>query len=716
MKQSHAMGVATVKTHYSAVELAALQLPGFPSTRQAFECRAEKNGWAFVEVKSRGRNGSRREYVPSNDVMDAIRHKAAAQLAATLPHGKKALTEKDQLPLIATERQSLATYARKGVLLALNTLMNRSGYPMKKAARVLIEMARKGEAGEQLTSMLKMARDGRGRPSPDGLPSERSVLRFVEYERAGMLAPKKREADMTVPAWAKPFLEYYQRPEKPTVEHAYRQFLNALDDKAQAPSIWQVRRFLDKVGKVTLQLGRMGDREIKSLKAFVRRDFANLLPGDIYSADGHTFDAEVQHPMHNRPFRPEITSVVDIATRKKVGWSVALAESAFAVLDALRSAVLGSGIPAILYVDNGSGYKNELMTDIGTGLMARLGIEMVNSLPYNSQARGVIERLHQTVWVNAAKELPGYIGRDMDRQAKQATFKLSRKALANAGGEAVAMPLMAWDRFVAFCEEKVAEYNNRPHRSLPKVADPETGRRRHMTPNEAWARAEEAGFAAHLVTDDEARPLFRPQVLRTVRRCEIELFGNRYFNRQLEEFHTEELRISYDIHDPAHVWVYDEGGRFICQAELDGNKRDYMPMSVVAQARDKRASGRERRLEAKLAEVQQERRGGPALEMPQQISIPGLMSSFNVSELAGRARQAELVDVQPVEITLSGAGAATMPASTGWTVPATAPERYAEWLRINELNEGELESEKQKKWRSTYQASAEFRAFQKKTA
>ena len=713
------MNQISLRTHYDADTLAEMRLTGLPTTRAGVFKKANAAGWPFVEVDARGgKGGKRREYAVPAQYMAEIREKAATGfVAAAVPATEmRKIGPADQMPLIETEGQALKADARKGVLLALETLMNRSGYPMKKAARVLIEMARKGEAGEQLINMLKMARDGRGRPSPDGLPSERSVLRFVEYERAGMLAPKKREPDMTVPAWAKPFLEYYQRPEKPTVEHAYRQFLNALDDTAQAPSIWQVRRFLDKVGNVTLQLGRMGDREIKSLKAFVRRDFANLLPGDIYSADGHTFDAEVQHPMHGRPFRPDLTSVIDIATRKKVGWSVGLAESAFAVLDALRAAVLGSGIPAILYVDNGSGYKNELMTDIGTGLMARLGIEMVNSLPYNSQARGVIERLHQTVWVNAAKELPGFIGKDMDRQAKQATFKLSRQALAKPAGQAVTMPLLSWEAFVVFCEDKVAEYNNRPHRSLPKIADPQTGRRRHMTPNEAWTRAEDAGFAAHLVTDDEARPLFRPQVLRTVRRCEIELFGNRYFARQLEEFHTEQLRIGYDIHDPAHVWVYDEAGRFICQAELDGNKRDYMPKSVIEQARDKREAGRERRLEVKLEEVRLERRGAPALEMPQQISIPGLMGNFNVSELAGRARQAELVEVRQVERPQPESAVWTIETKPNWTVPGTPAERYAEWTRINGLTEEELGSEKQKKWRHTYQATAEFRAFRKKTA
>ncbi|MCD2961059.1 DDE-type integrase/transposase/recombinase, partial [Pseudomonas aeruginosa] len=183
---------------------------------------------------------------------------------------------------------------------------------------------------------------------------------------------------------------------------------------------------------------------------------------------GHTFDAEVQHPMHGRPFRPEITTIIDIRTRRIPGWSTGLAESALVVVDALRDACTKGGIPAIFYVDNGSGYVNHMMRDEAVGLMGRLGIDMKNSLPYNSQARGVIERVHQSLWIRAAKELPGYIGADMDRQAKLATFKLTRRAIAKGG----TMPLMSWESFVAFCEQQIAEYNDRPHSSLPRIVDP----------------------------------------------------------------------------------------------------------------------------------------------------------------------------------------------------------------------------------------------------
>ncbi|WP_081333577.1 hypothetical protein [Burkholderia territorii] len=52
--------------------------------------------------------------------------------------------------------------------------------------------------------------------------------------------------------------------------------------------------------------------------------------------DTRTFDAEIQQPMHGRPFRPEMTAIVDIATRRAVDFSIGLAESAIAVIDALR--------------------------------------------------------------------------------------------------------------------------------------------------------------------------------------------------------------------------------------------------------------------------------------------------------------------------------------------------------------------------------------------
>ena len=99
--------------------------------------------------------------------------------------------------------------------------------------------------------------------------------------------------------------------------------------------------------------------------------------------------------------------------------------------DALRWGVERNGVPALIYVDNGSGYRNAAMSDEAIGLVGRIGSTMTHSLPYNSQARGVIERLHQTLWVDGAKDLPGYIGAAMDREARAARLAGALEAVAD---------------------------------------------------------------------------------------------------------------------------------------------------------------------------------------------------------------------------------------------------------------------------------------------
>jgi putative transposase len=712
------MSRTATKTHYSAAELAALQLPGLPGTQRGVLDRATRENWPVIEAKgSGGPGGIRREYAPPAPIMAAIRAKAAQTLVASVQPSTALIIRPESTAShqIETAEQALKTDARRGVLQALERMMAQTGYPLKRCAQMLVSMAKTGHASEQMIAMLKLARDERGRCSEDGLPSDRSLLRFVERERNGELAPKVRQRDMSIPAWAPSFLVHFQRPEKPTVAHAYEEWAKSMG-RENVPSIYVVRRFLEKVGSVAREVGRMGGNELKSVRPFVRRKFDQLLPDDIFSADGHTFKGEVQHPIHGKAFRPELTEVVSIGTRKVVGWSAGLAESSYVVVDALRRAVETHGIPAIFYVDNGSGYKNHTLTDIATGMIARLGIDMRHSLPYNSQARGVIERLHQTLWVKLAKKLPGYMGKDMDREAKLAVFKLSRKALKPGAVEK--MPLLSWQGFLDACQERIDEYNATPHRSLQKITCPTTGRRRNMTPNEAWDLHVAQGFESHMVSDIESRPLFRPQILRPVRRGEIQLFSNTYFARELEEFGGDQMRIGYDVHDPHHVWVYDDEGRFVCKAEWNGNKRDYMPKSVVDQAREKRAIAREKRLGVHLEEVRAERYGTPAIEMPESVNIPGFLT-VKVSDLPARAAEAELIMEPPQPQPLQRAIAPDplpelVPATPAWAVPETPDGRWAAWLELGAIPEEEITDEKQKIWRMTYQSTAEFRMYSRK--
>ncbi|BAK76461.1 phage transposase [Pseudogulbenkiania sp. NH8B] len=708
------MSQPTVKTHYSAAELAAMKLPGLPGTIQGIGLRAKAESWN--SRRKAGRGGGF-EYALTSlpaAVQEAIRTQVARQLVASLPTvidkpGNAPVLREQQLALPLTTEQQTVEAARLGVLAHIDKLVAGCGLTKERAMQHLLASVATGTADPLIVAMLRRAGDKRGRKGAGELPAIRTLKRWFALRDAKHLAPQVPQPDFTIPWWARDFLGYWQQPQKPSVELAYRLFCEEMQARGAdmgleriLPSVHVVRRFLKKLGTVSRERGRMESRDLKRLQPFVRRDFGDLLPNDVWSADGHCFDAEVQHPITGRPFRPEITSIVDIATRRVVGWSIDLAESGLAVLDALRMAEEQAGMGAIFYVDNGSGYVNAMMKDEGVGLMGRIGLTMLHSIAYNSQARGVIERLHQTLWVNAAKRLPSYMGADMDAQARQRQFKITRAALTK-NGNAKRMPLIGWDDFLPFCRERVAEYNARPHASL-----------KGLSPDQAWQGFVAKGWQAERLESATLEALFRPRMERTVQRAEVRLFNNQYFNEALAELHGETVHVAYDIHDPHRVWVYLTEGRFVCTAEWNANRSSYVPTSAKTAAQEKRAAAQLRNLDKKRDVIEQERGGRPALTV---IDSPVVMPGISGRDIVGAfERLAEpevpLIHREPVR-TINAASGDT----EGFVVPPAPELRIRVWHELSTLAEaGGLLTEKETKWLASYAKSHEFRVMSQKYA
>lgn len=701
--------MTAAKTHYSATELADLQLPGLPGTTRGIEKLSARSAWSFREVAARGgRNGTRKEFAVASlpaEARQAILERklstvssSAANLPAPLPAAPSlAGLLIPQACADLTDDQRIERDARAGVVTAIRRLQVEAACSQEAAMHTLLALAASGRADPVIVRSLQLARDGRGRKGANdtGLPSIRTLKRWLS---AGDLTPRVAQRDMTIPPWAKVFLERYQQPQKPSVEAAYRDACNVWT-AAERPSIHQVRRFLDKLGTVTRERGRMGPRELKNIQPFIRRDFSHLEPNDIWTADGHCFDAEVQHPLHGRPFRPEITAILDIATRRCVGWSIDLAESGTAVADAIRYAAERNGIPAIFYVDNGGGYQNAMMKDETTGLMNRLGTDIRHSIAYNSQSRGVIERAHQTIFVQAAKQLPSYIGAAMDREARLQQFKVTRKALKSGG----AIPLIPFDVFIQFIEARVADYNAKAHRTL-----------KGTSPDLAWRAFEARGWKPEILKAEDTDTLFRPRVSRIIQRAEINLFTNIYFARELAEFHGIEAQIAYDIHDPSRIWVYTPEGRFICEAQANGNRRHYMPVPVVQQAREKRAKGRLARVDAKREEILEELHGAPAIghvaaPASSQIVLGGrVIDADALSTIECDSRQS----LEKVAEEEARAPVGARPAPQGISRSERTPaENYADWLALDAaIAAGQTVTEADARWHRMYPNSAQYRA------
>ena len=748
-----------MKTHYSILELLEMKLENLPTTKMGLGSKVVRESWPFIEVAGKGgKGGKRREYAPPPEVLKLIQAKKLNEVLGGLsdlpelqPSPQPSPTGRGGAGLPApdvrggelaigvtdgsTEQQRLCESARRGVLSAVERVMAESGVS-KEAAMTTVLTQAKMPGFEHIAKLFSLAADGRG--GGGKLPSVRTIKRWFAARESNSLAPKSRTEDMNVPSWLPVFLECYRLPMKPSVSEAYRLFVNRLEALpspqpsptergsnaaglpspqlslaergGDVPSIHQVRRWLGKLGNVERERGRRGARDLKNILPHKRRDFMHLKPAAIYTADGHTFDAEVLNPLSGLPFRPEITTVLDVGTRRCMGWSVGLAESRFTVLEALSHASRAA-IGALWYVDWGRGFENLMMTDEATGLMGRLGMTMTHSRAYNSQAKGASERSHN-IFTRAAANLPSFVGKNMDDEARQKLFKLSRKEV-RLHGKILNSPIPTWDEFKGYIERVVDEYNDRPHRSLPKFTDRE-GKRRHMSPNEFWAlKVAEFGEPPRVSPEEEGY-LFRPQVMRTVRRGEVSLFSNTYYSAELMEFNGETVRVGYDVQDALWVWIYDDLGRLICKAEWHGNSTDYMPVSVLERAEDKRNDERLKRNELQQQNILKERRV-PTIEHQDSVNIGGMVLDMGqikakAAALAARRNREDDLTVEAVAVKTVEKPSETE-AAAGWSVPSEASERFALYQRL--CGQTDLPPQAQR-WLERYPQSNEYKALSKR--
>lgn len=570
--------------------------------------RAKREGWQSQPRPGRG--GGKLWIVQSmpESTRDQISASITSQMQAEQP---ESLTpSKPQLPAVLpvnlADWQREIMEARLIILAEVQRIAVIDG--IIKAEKRFAKMAHTGELSQYYQDLITKANARKGKARALSASTLRNWRRINNNEGAEGLTPKVTQAPLEkqFPAWLLPFLREWRLPSKPSISQIYYD----LKEDLNLPSLRTVERKVAALGELEKNRGRLLPREIKRFKAFVRREFKKLLPTDVYTADGHTMDMYVLHPAHGKPFRPEVTSILDVATRKCVGWSIGLAENSWGVADAIRMSVVDHGICAIFYVDNGSGFKNAMLDSPGMGMLARLGVSKEHSLPYASQARGLIERFQREL-IRNARRMPGYCGMDMDKEAAQLVRKKALKEIKETG---TTRTIPTWEQFIEMMKVLVAEYNDRPHSSLPKDVDSSTGKKRNQSPNERWAALK---TKADIIIPDEVEvaDLFRPYEIRTVSRCEINLYRNRYFSKGLEDYHKQEVQVGYDIHDASKVWVRDLDGRFICEAGFEANSADYFPMPVVEQAREKRAQGRKKRLQVHVDEVDAELHGiGGALE------------------------------------------------------------------------------------------------------
>ena len=526
------------------------------------------------------------------------------------------------------DRQREVLAARAAIVAEVKRLA--SSFGTNRAIKHLVELSAAGTLPEQLQALVPIA-NARG-----GALSKRTIFRWLDLEKQNALAPAAPGRDYSLADDVAQVLALYKQPNKPPLAWCAKE-VSRLTSQPWWPLYNRANRFRKKIPQQVFYSGRHTGAALKALQPFKRRDFLSLAPNEIWVGDGHGAKLKVAHPITGSPFVPEVTVIMDVATRFVVGWSVALSENCLAVADALRHGVERHGIPLIYYSDGGAGQTNHMLDAPITGTLGALGIHHEVGRPGNPQGRGVIERFWQTVLIPLARRFETFQGKTADRDTLRLVSREITRALnAAKSGQIAQLPakLPAWQQFIDALEHEIHAYNEEHrHRSLPKNFTPATFR-----------AAKLQGAEIHKPQGAELATLFMPSILRKARRGEVALFNGIYFHRDLMLVDGEDVQVAYDIHDVSRVWVKKLSGELIAEAALGGNRGDYMPKPLIERLRDDRAARRMGRLRAQMDEVEAELQGAAAIDVPPLEEIEIEAEPENVVALPGAAGRRPMFD------------------------------------------------------------------------
>ncbi|EPU3050825.1 DNA-binding protein, partial [Escherichia coli] len=554
-------------------------LPGMPGTAQGVRYSIRK--LASSEHFRRKRAGSKTiEY--SIDCLPpvtqrALRERHVAQLMATAPQeitiqppvkrerkqnvvqpveayrGSPQLVEERLNAL--TENQRKVAEARIALVCEVLRISQEPGFSCASAIRFIVSRLAQGNLEERLESLVITANARKGKERTlSAITLKRWIAAFNKAQNAAerllLLAPGKRdEIKPEEISWLPEFLAQYRQANGRPMSEAYEDFVadwqrRHADEPYMLevmPSYDVVRYAMKKLPEVVKQKGRVTGSEYRQLEGFTRRDWTAMPVNYVWIGDGHGMKLKCAHPVHGRPFSPEVTFVIDGGTRFVVGWSLDLAENVFAVAGAIQHGIRNHGKPFLYYSDNGSGETADMLDKEIVGILPRLGINHPTGIAGNPQGRGIIERLNRTLPMRIARRYRTYFGKGADRESLRVLNRDLRSAFnalqqdkpLSARQKAAMRELPSWSELIEAIREGVEWYNNRPHSELPMKPNG-----KHYSPAEfRKKRLAEEDTEIEWLSDIELRDMFRPMVERPVRRCEIQWLNNIYYAPELRDEH-----------------------------------------------------------------------------------------------------------------------------------------------------------------------------------
>ncbi|EFX7053198.1 transposase [Shigella sonnei] len=657
--------------YFSVNEL--IGLPGMPGTAQGVRLALKKLAGNTPELVRKRQGTKAFEYhidcLPV-ETQDAVRERHFKALlasqenetsSASVPQKSKShikpsqeLELMRQCPALLEREVSSLTAKQKQIADARALLageverLRLAGMSRAGAVKFIATESRKGLLPAELQAAADIANARKG-SSRKGV-GERSLQEWLTLflstrqggERLALLAPghlKARKPEQI--KWLPDFLAHWRSLNGPSLQAAYRSFEEEWQQVyadqpamiAACPSYDAVRRAMEKLPKRERVRGRVSGSAALAYQTYQKRDWSQMPVNGCWIADGKSLNLKVAHPVHGRPFTPEMTLVIDGRSRFVVGWSLSLSETMIAVADAYRHGMSHYGKPLFVYSDNGGGEANRHLDADITGIFPRMGITHMTSIPGRPQSRGIIERLNAVIPRAIAQKFDTYNGHGADREHVRMTGRAIQSAVnalekgkpLNAVQRTAIGKLPSWQQLIDVVEEEVHKYNQyHQHSELPKRNG------KHMTPAEYRREVLAAeGDEIEYLTDLELREMFMPEMVRKAQRGWVELMTNQYFSEGLLAVDGEDVRVAFDIHDPQEVIIRRMDGTYVCTAIWDGNKHAAIPVSHMERSIEQRRQRRLKRIDEQRKEIEAEAR--PLLESKQPDFSAFIPADYTVS-------------------------------------------------------------------------------------
>ncbi len=538
---------------FSAAELAAMNLPGMPATKQGVQARIDQENWMLPDQE--GQTWRRRQGHGGGFEFTSYHLPFQARVAFELH------VQREADPALAAEASGQRE--REDLWRKYDALPDRLKERARKALRALHAVEGLVASGTRKTTALTVVahvqkvgrntinnwyRDVRGLNRCDWLAG----LAPHYGARAGDVAECPKEAwDILVAD--------YLRLEAPGFAACYRRLQAVAQQRGWTlPSSKALLNRMKQYPQELLVLAREGEEKLKQMYPAQKRDHAVFDALEAVNSDGHKFDVFVRWPVGNgeQIVRPVLIGFQDVYSGKILSWRVDMSENKEAVRLAFGDLVERYGIPKHCFLDNGRNFASKWLTggvpnryrfkvreEEPMGILPQLGVQVHWAQPYSGRSKPI-----ERAWRDLAQDLAKH-----PRFAGAYTGNTPMAKPENYGSKAV--PL---DVFIEVISEGVREHNAR------------VGRRSDVCQGRySFDQVFEASYVRVPITratDEQRRLWLMPAEALTISRRDgaIEIEGNRFWAEFLQQHRGEKAVVRLDPENlHGEVYVYRMDGTYL---------------------------------------------------------------------------------------------------------------------------------------------------------